>query len=215
MIVFSPSLLSSLLILFATQPRSLSAHPQQPPTSTTLPAAVPSLDNNPADGDTVPAAFTPSAASSAVPSATDSAGYGNHDAGTAAPHNGILNYYFLLLAVFVIAMLVIYWSLARRRRKAAAQLRRMQQSVLSEDVRSWTRHRQAGYGFPDEEGRGRSGREEGLDEAGEAPPAYVKEPERAHVDRGEGVELTGMTRLRQMAELGVKPPDYEENPPVR
>lgn len=213
--IFSSSLLPSLLVLLATQPCSLSAQPQQTPTSTTPPAAVPSLDDNPADGDTVPAAFTSSAASSAVPSATDSAGYGNHDDNTASPHNGILNYYFLLLAVFVIAMLVIYWSLARRRRKAAAQLRRMQQNVLSEDVRSWTRHRQAGYGFPDEEGRGRPGREEGLDEAGEAPPAYVKEPERAHVDRGEGVELTGMTRLRQMAGLGVKPPDYEENPPVR
>ena len=73
--------------------------------------------------------------------------------------------------------------------------------MLSEDVRSWTRHRRAGYGFEDEE-RGRVvGREEGLDEAGEAPPAYVKEPERAHLQGGEGVELRG---------LEGKPPDYEE-----
>ena len=53
---------------------------------------------------------------------------------------------------------------------------------------------------------GRGGMEEGLDEAGEAPPAYVKVPDRVHLGRGgeeeeEGVELRGM---------GVKPPEYEE-----
>ena len=90
----------------------------------------------------------------------------------------------------------------------------MQQRVLSEDVRSWTRHRQPGYGFEDEE-RGRSRREEGLDEAGEAPPAYVKEPERVHLERGEGVELRGMARSREMPGPEGKPPDYEERLPSR
>ena len=85
----------------------------------------------------------------------------------------------------------------------------MRQRVLSEDVRNWTRHRQAGYGFEDEE-RGRpAGRVEGLNETGEAPPAYVKEPERVHLEGGEGVELRGMTRSEG------KPPDYEERPPPR
>lgn len=100
----------------------------------------------------------------------------------------------------------------------------MQQSVLSEDVRSWTRHRRAGYGFEDddEEGgraaaaaarrRGEGEGEEGLDEAGEAPPAYVKEPDRVHLEGrgGEGVELRGMARRTEMAGLEGKPPDYEE-----
>lgn len=85
----------------------------------------------------------------------------------------------------------------------------MRQRVLSEDVRSWTRHR-----FEDEE-RVRSRREEGLDEAGEAPPAYVKEPERVHLERGEGVELRGMARSRETPGLGGKPPDYEERLPSR
>ncbi len=94
----------------------------------------------------------------------------------------------------------------------------MQQQVLSEDVRSWTRHRRAGYGLEDEErGRGAApaGREEGLDAAGEAPPAYVKEPEQAHLESGEGVELRGMARMREMAGLEGKPPDYEERLPSR
>ena len=103
----------------------------------------------------------------------------------------------------------------------------MRQSVLSEDVRSWARHRRAGYGFEDEDEEGgraavrrRRGQQEeeeeeegGLDEAGEAPPAYVKEPDRVHLEGrggGEGVELRGMARPREMAGLEGKPPDYEE-----
>lgn len=66
-----------------------------------------------------------------------------------------------------------------------------------------------------EDGRRARRREEGLDEAGEAPPAYVKEPERVHLQSGLGVELRGMARLREMAGLEVKPPDYEERLPSR
>lgn len=110
-------------------------------------------------------------------------------------------------------MLTIYWSLARRRRKAAAQLSAMQQAVLAEDVRNWTRHREAGYiGFDDEE-RGRMRREEGLDESGQPPPAYVKEPERVHLRRAESVEMR-VARLREMVGTqSAKPPDYEERGP--
>lgn len=79
----------------------------------------------------------------------------------------------------------------------------MQQSVLSEDLRCWTRHRREEC--DEERGRAARRREEGLDAAGEAPPAYVKEPERAHLEGGgEGVELRG---------LEGKPPDYEERRP--
>lgn len=54
-----------------------------------------------------------------------------------------------------------------------------------------------------------------MDAAGEAPPAYVKEPEQAHLENGEGVELRGMARMREMAGLEGKPPDYEERLPSR
>ena len=52
--------------------------------------------------------------------------------------------------------------------------------------------------------------EEGLNERGEAPPPYLKEPEQAHVDRREradGVELRPWSREE---DVNVKPPDYEE-----
>lgn len=210
----SSSLLHSFLVLLVTRPWSLYAQPQQSPAFTPSSSASPAPFNDPAGGDSAPVSFTSSALSSAIPSATDSAGYGNNDDTSVSSHNGILNYYFLLLAIFVIAMLTIYWSLARRRRRAAAQLIQMQRSVLSEDVRSWTRHQRAGYGFEDEE-RPRPRVEEGLDEAGEAPPAYVKEPERVHLERPEGVELRGMARLREMVGLQGKPPAYEERVPPR
>ena len=62
--------------------------------------------------------------------------------------------------------------------------------------------------------RGHSGpdaREEGLDERGEAPPAYVKEMEPVHLQPGgdgtgeEGVEL------RDIRGHEGKPPDYQEH----
>ena len=83
----------------------------------------------------------------------------------------------------------------------------MQQEVLSDDVRRWT-DRRRGYGYGDEE-RGMGERVEGLNAAGEAPPAYVKEPERAHLERAEGFELG------RMAPVEGKPPDYEERRPGR
>ena len=213
---FPYNFLSSLIfIVLTTQPCSLYAQsedlPIPSPTSSISSPTTSTLVNDPADNDNNPTFFNPSSPPSAVPSAIDSAGYGGHDDTTtsSSPHSVILNYYFLLLAVLVIAMLIVYWTLSRRRRRAAAQLSSMQQRVLSEDVRNWTRHRQAGYGFEDEE-RGRpAGRVEGLNETGEAPPAYVKEPERVHLEAGEGVELRGMTRSEG------KPPDYEERPPPR
>ena len=125
--------------------------------------------------------------------------------------DGLLNYYFLLLAVFIIVVLVIYWSLSRQRKANLARRQSTQQDALALDVTGsgwrsapgrWRRH----YGGSRDL---RSREEEGLNERGEAPPPYLKEPEavhvngRAHVD---GVELMPWSR----GGLNVKPPDYEE-----
>ena len=48
--------------------------------------------------------------------------------------------------------------------------------------------------------------EEGLDESGEAPPAYIKEPERAHLGEQAGMELSDLESRER------KPPDYEAGP---
>ena len=55
--------------------------------------------------------------------------------------------------------------------------------------------------------------EEGLDERGEAPPPYIKEPDRVHVrEDHESVELqnSGESRTRREQAGTGKPPDYEE-----
>ena len=43
----------------------------------------------------------------------------------------------------------------------------------------------------------------------------MKEPERVHLERGEGVELRGMARSGEMAGVEGKPPDYQERLPPR
>ena len=68
----------------------------------------------------------------------------------------------------------------------------MRQSVLAEDLRCWNRHQRDEVEEAAGRRRRRRGGEEGLDEGGEAPPAYVRVPDRALL-MGEG-----------------KPPDYEE-----
>ena len=67
----------------------------------------------------------------------------------------------------------------------------------------------------------RVGEAEGLDERGEAPPPYVKEPERAHFgdqDDGRGRRRSGSGSMESVElrswegrEAVGKPPDYEQS----
>ncbi|KAL9103354.1 MAG: hypothetical protein Q9163_001620, partial [Psora crenata] len=143
----------------------------------------------------------------------DDDGDGEDDDGR---NNGLLNYYFLLLAVFIVIIFVVYWSLARKRKASLARRRSTRQDALAMDLsRSgwrtvpgrWRRH-YGGAGSRDLRPRD----EEGLDERGEAPPPYLKEPDAVHLDgRGQdgGFEMMNTDR-RPDAEA--KPPDYEERP---
>ncbi len=80
----------------------------------------------------------------------------------------------------------------RRRRQRQAHNRSGGQTALARDLET-------------RPGGGRQiGREEGLDERGEAPPPYVPKELEAAVLRGEAVELDGGSREE------MKPPDYQE-----
>ena len=192
------------ILLFAIHPSQICAQLQHPPalaTSTDSDGG-PTLIAYPTNGDTV---LTPtSAALSAIPSATDGADYNPEDDGD----KGILNYYFLLLAVFIIIIIIAYWSIARRRRNRLIRLRDNQQSALARDVETWPGRRR-GVGARWRNAGEEPAAEEGLDERGEAPPPYLKEPEPAHLDAREGVELHNMP-----AQEG-KPPDYDAGPSGR
>ena len=146
------------------------------------------------------------------PTPTDNANYapnsnsrppstpGNGDDGR---NDGLLNYYFLLLVVFVVVIIIIYWSLSRKRKANQARQHTTQQDALAMDLNGWRRWRRGGAGSRELRIRD----EEGLNERGEAPPPYIKEPERVHVrDREEGdMELEDWERRSPG-----KPPDYRE-----
>ena len=191
------------LLLCAIQLPQIYAQLQYPAAAATSTADDgPTLIANPTDGDTI---LTPtSTALSAIPSATDDAAYNPEGDGD----KGILNYYFLLLAVFIIIIIIAYWSIARRRRNRLIRLRDNQQSALARDVETWPGRRR-GVGARWRNVGVDPTVEEGLDERGEAPPPYLKEPEPAHLDTREGVELHNMPPQEG------KPPDYDAGPSGR
>lgn len=190
-------------LLLASQPSPILGQDQDPPEA--APSYPPDTFVNPINGDSRSAAATSAALSSALPFETDNANYGssiNND--SISSEHGILNYYFLLLAVVIVIMAVAYWSLARRRRRRINALRNNQQSALARDLETWPGRMRAGrwrHGAAHDACPG-----EGLDERGEAPPAYVKEPDRAYLEGREGVEL------RDLESSEGKPPDYESGP---
>ena len=195
--------LSTLLLAF--QPSRAYAQLQHPPSlapSTSATNNIPTDLANPTNADNILAPS--SAVPSAVPSATDKANYSSQN----TEDKVILNYYFLLLAVFIIILIIAYWSIARRRRNRRLMLRNNQQSALERDVETWP-GRRAGAGARWRHPGVDSTVEEGLDERGEAPPPYLKEPEAAHLYGREGVELQHMP-----AQEG-KPPDYDAGPSSR
>ena len=170
----------------------------------------------------------PSAASPTLPAPTDNANYASSPTNNpGSSHTNVLNYYFLLLAVFIFVFLIGYWTLVHRRRKRLGLVRGRQQNALAADMERWPTTRGDGtdggshaHNRPSGGGwwhrRGHSGpdvREEGLDERGEAPPAYVKEMEPVHLQPGgDGAGEEGM-ELRNMDREEGKPPDYQEQHP--
>lgn len=81
--------------------------------------------------------------------------------------------------------------------------RSVQQSALAQDLQTWSGRRRGVGRWRGPAGETRA--EEGLDERGEAPPPYLKEPEPVHQGRGdEEVELHDMSRAEG------KPPNYGE-----
>ena len=120
---------------------------------------------------------------------------------TSNPDNGpgISRYYFIFIAIFiVIASLggfLVWWK--KRRTQAMRQAYEEQ----AERRRTWqgTWH------------SAEASREEGLNEAGEAPPPYIpKTPEEVAVGNGTHVEPAIPLRTLSRELLGMKPPDYSE-----
>ena len=172
--------------------------------------------NAPLDAPTLPSSssgslpFGAAATTSAFPSATDHA---NYAASTSVPNSGtdehsVLNYYFLLLAAFIIIIIILYFTLARKRKRRFAQATTRRQDALAADLGRWPGGGTGTMGYGPRTGRWHVLRtprpQEGLDERGEAPPAYVAKPETAvHPPLGPGESHS------EGFEMTSKPPDYE------
>ncbi|KAK5112555.1 hypothetical protein LTR85_011247 [Meristemomyces frigidus] len=163
---------------------------------------------------------------SGMPTATDSAqgsSTTSSDSGNGTSTSSLVNYYFVFLALILCVAGLGVFLIWRKRRRAVAYTRYSREHALARDVNGW-QHGEDGRGggymsgyraaFLGREtvGHGASEREEGLNELGEAPPAYVPPPKtREEVDRETGVEgpaVPMQTLSREHA--GLKPPDYAE-----
>lgn len=148
---------------------------------------------------------SPSAASTSSiisrPSSTDMAEYASNNS-HAPQDTGVLNFYFLLLIILVIILALAWWTVARQRRKRISHMRNNQRSILARDLEVWPGRRVGGgaWRFNGAEPR----EHDGLDERGEAPPPYIKQPDPVHHTNGPATELHDLSRAE------VKPPDYDE-----
>ncbi|KAL2045328.1 hypothetical protein N7G274_002411 [Stereocaulon virgatum] len=206
---------SLVLLLLVTQTwhNLVLAQLQQP---SSLAVSASTLPASPTDVDLLLASPTNSDTSSisdlapTVLSATDHANYTASTKDDGTSDKGILNYYFLFILVFVIIIFLVYWSIARRRKQRIANLRNHQQSALARDVDSWPgRGNRLGGRWRIMGAEVDPRAEEGLDERGEAPPPYLKEPEPAHNDGRAGLEMHDMGRDEG------KLPEYEAGPSGR
>jgi hypothetical protein len=180
------------------------------PTPTTLETTT-SFANNHKTGS------APFPSSSVVFLPSNSASAGNQTNNLNAP--GLVNYYFVFLALIVVVAAVIVFLMIRRRQRLRLRRRYSQNYALTQDLgrprpgggwANWTPQRTTGQYW---EGRWRgtdTGREEGFNEHGEAPPPYIPKgrPQDAHGGVSEpAVPL--QTLSRDGARLR-PPPDYSE-----
>lgn len=191
--------LQLFLILLATRLLRVTAQFQDPSLDAPPSMAPPLPDSDSTIDDSLSAASTTSAISR--PSSTDMAEYASHN--SHAPHDtGVLNFYFLLLIIVVIMLALAWWTVARQRRKRVSHMRNNQRSILARDLEVWPGRRVGGgmWRFNGTEPR----EQEGLDERGEAPPPYIKQPDPVHQTDGPATELHDLSRSE------LKPPDYDE-----
>jgi len=149
------------------------------------------------------------ASNTGMPSATDTAPGQNNGAPVDA--SSLVNYYFVFLAVFIGIAGMGGFFIYKRRQRAMMAMRNSRENALARDISNFERtrtrwYRQGRWGRSEEDvGR----EEEGLNEFGEAPPAYApKTSEERAREQEHGPAVPLQTLSREHA--GLKPPDYAE-----
>lgn len=129
----------------------------------------------------------------------------------------VADYYFLIVAAVAAVVCCAILYISRRKRRKAALARSDGQRALARDVEGWRSRFGVGRVSGSSNGIHDIGREEGLDERGEAPPPYapvskppsigseeIRRPSLSHAPEG-------VVELRRMSGEA-KPPGYHEHP---
>ncbi|KAK4540389.1 hypothetical protein LTR36_009246 [Oleoguttula mirabilis] len=163
------------------------------------------------------------ATASTMPSATDDAtGASSNTASNDGNTASLVDYYFVFLALILCVAGLGVWLIWRKRRRAIAYTRYSREHALARDVSGWhgddaggrghrTGHRAALWGGSAHDV---AAREEGLNELGEAPPAYMppktREEEAREREAAQRQELAVPMQTLSREDAGLKPPEYAE-----
>ncbi|KAF2758520.1 hypothetical protein EJ05DRAFT_500040 [Pseudovirgaria hyperparasitica] len=153
---------------------------------------------------------TPRPSPSAQPNAIGSTGSYNEDP-VDKQHQSILNYYFVFLVLLAIIVAVGVYILTKRRRRQKLENRNTSTSVLARDLNGWSNSRRwiNGTRAMRTGNAGRTSREDGLNEHGEAPPPYVPKVEIPPGSEGNSFAMPLRT-LTGEGRTVARPPDYAE-----
>lgn len=122
-----------------------------------------------------------------------------------------MNYYFVFIAVIVAFLAVILWLFWRRRKMQRSRARDSREDALARDVTEWAPGRGRRRWVNGHWGDAAESREEGLNEAGEAPPPYMPKREtEAAMEEGGDAEPAIPLRVLSREDAALKPPDYTE-----
>lgn len=165
--------------------------------------------------DAAPSPTNPIEAGKASDSAPGSSRDPDSDDTSDSGSTSLVNYYFVFLALIICVAVLGAFLIWQRRRRAALRLRGGRGNLGTVGAPRWPGEgRNDGWQRRYLQGRWRSqedvGREEGLNELGEAPPAYAppktREEEQREAVAQEEPALPMQTLSRE--DTGLKPPDY-------
>lgn len=155
-----------------------------------------------------------------TPTPSDNAPSGNDNDGFNSA--GLVNYYFVFIALILcVVALGIFLTFRQRKMRALRRIQLGQGDALQRDLggsrgrAGWSNWNPEGTRGRYWQGRWRSAeasREEGLNELGEPPPAYLPKRqseegrERSQEENGPAIPLQTLSR----EDTGLKPPDYTE-----